>query len=70
MSPTTATARTPFAAAGGDSSQVIGRREVVDGDIEAFGGKRQRDGAADAAARAGDEGLSLWRRVPWRAYAK
>ena len=31
------------------------RVEVGDGDVDAFGGERQRDGAADAGCAAGDQ---------------
>ena len=41
---------------GSNAQQNVGHLDIVDGDIEAFRGKRQRDGAADTAASAGNEG--------------
>ena len=48
-------ARAGFPALGGDGFQLIGVDPRVQHEVRAFGRKRERDGAADVAARAGDQ---------------
>ena len=53
-----------------DRLQVLGQCQIADRDIEAFAGQGQRDGTADAAARAGDEGLAFGEPGTWMSLVK